>query len=162
MRAQPAAVPCLLSGALLLTACGGGSSADGSKSPKSAGAVSLDNCGRKITIASAPKATIPAGGVHGKVAAEVRERIADEVRRPGFLAVTARIGSRLCGFGTAVRSADPAPEHPVLGARRSQEWLAGAVRITDLVVAPAARGRGVGTGILDVLCCPPWTTGPGR
>ncbi|MFF1602579.1 GNAT family N-acetyltransferase [Streptomyces mirabilis] len=89
-----------------------------------------------------------------KVAAEVRERIADEVRRPGFLAVTARIGSRLCGFGTAVRSADPAPEHPVLGARRSQEWLAGAVRITDLVVAPAARGRGVGTGILDILLLP--------
>ncbi|MFD8217938.1 ABC transporter substrate-binding protein [Streptomyces sp. NPDC059697] len=48
----------LLSGALLLTACGGGSSADGSKSPKSTGAVSLDNCGRKVAITSAPKRAV--------------------------------------------------------------------------------------------------------
>ncbi|MFJ1608689.1 hypothetical protein ACIOHS_35875 [Streptomyces sp. NPDC088253] len=32
--------------------------------------------------------------------------------------------------------------------------LAGAVRITDLVVAPAVRGRGVATGLLDVPLLP--------
>ncbi|WP_269854840.1 hypothetical protein [Streptomyces sp. RPT161] len=42
----------------------------------------------------------------------MRDRLAHDVRKPGFLAVTASIGSRLCGFGTAVRSVDPVPTHP--------------------------------------------------
>ncbi|MFB7653615.1 MULTISPECIES: hypothetical protein [unclassified Streptomyces] len=72
---------------------------------------------------------------------EVRDRIVRDATAPGFLAVTARIGSRLCGFGTAVRSADRAMPHPALGVRRSREWLAGGVQVTDLTVAPDARDR---------------------
>jgi len=82
---------------------------------------------------------------------ELRERITRDAAKPGFQAVTARVGSRLCGFGTAVRTADVIPAQASPGAQRSQQWPAGAVRITDLTVAPAARGRGVGTLILDVL-----------
>ncbi|MHB9847690.1 GNAT family N-acetyltransferase [Streptomyces krungchingensis] len=84
----------------------------------------------------------------------LRRRLAEDARVPGFLAVTARIGSRLCGFGTAMRCADPYPGHAALDVGRAQEWLAGAVQVTDLVVAPVARGRGVGTRLLDVLLLP--------
>ncbi|MEU6364258.1 hypothetical protein ABZ876_00625 [Streptomyces sp. NPDC046931] len=56
----------------------------------------------------------------------------------------------------------PCPEHRAPGTQRSREWLAGAVRITGVVGAPAARGGGVGTRLPDVLLLRaldhrPWT-----
>ncbi|WP_405858992.1 GNAT family N-acetyltransferase [Streptomyces sp. NBC_00090] len=85
---------------------------------------------------------------------ELRRRIAADAGTPGFLAVTARADSLLCAFGTATRTPDPYSGEPLLGPGRAQEWLAGAMRISDLVVAPAARGRGVATRILDTLTVP--------
>jgi GNAT superfamily N-acetyltransferase len=86
------------------------------------------------------------------------ERLGDEARQPGFLAVTARIEGRLCGFGTALRTPDPLPDdvahHQVaeeLGPDRAADWLAGAIRVRDLVVAPQARGLGLGRRMLDRL-----------
>ncbi|MFF2568751.1 GNAT family N-acetyltransferase [Streptomyces sp. NPDC058084] len=87
-------------------------------------------------------------------AREFRERLAEEARTPGFLAVTARADSLLCGFGTATRTPVPYAGEPLSGDGRAQEWLAGAVRIGDLAVAPVARGRGVATRILDTLTVP--------
>ncbi|GAA1897254.1 hypothetical protein [Streptantibioticus ferralitis] len=84
----------------------------------------------------------------------MRDRLAQDARKPGFLAVTARIGSRLCGFGTAVRSTDPVPAHPAPDAWLPHQWPADAMQITDLTVAPVARGRGVRTRLLDVLLLP--------
>ncbi|MEV5973057.1 GNAT family N-acetyltransferase [Streptomyces sp. NPDC051921] len=93
-------------------------------------------------------------GQDDRHARELRERIAEEARSPGFLAVTARADSLLCGFGTATRTPVPYAGELLSGDARAQEWLAGAVRIADLVVAPAARGRGVATRILDTLTAP--------
>ncbi|MFH8739274.1 GNAT family N-acetyltransferase [Streptomyces sp. NPDC017964] len=62
--------------------------------------------------------------------------------------VTARVGSRLCGFDTALRSADPtSPAQEQTSCERPVD----ALQITDLTVAPVARGRGVGASLLDVL-----------
>ncbi|MFJ3906337.1 GNAT family N-acetyltransferase [Streptomyces sp. NPDC090025] len=80
--------------------------------------------------------------------------LAEAARVPGFLAVTARADSLLCGFGTAVRTPDPYAGEPLLGDGRAQEWLAGAVRVTELVVAPVARGHGVARRILATLTVP--------
>ncbi|MFE2563612.1 hypothetical protein [Streptomyces mirabilis] len=115
-----------LPGLLLLTACGGGSSADGGKSPKPTGAVSLDTCGRKVTIASAPKRTVSLN--------------------QGTTEITARIGSRLCGFGTAGRRSGKRVPYgsPI-------SWW----RPRRAAVASAP-------GSSTYFCCPPWTTGPGQ
>ncbi|MEV1064879.1 ABC transporter substrate-binding protein [Streptomyces sp. NPDC050263] len=49
----------LLSGALLLSACGSGSSSEGaSGAAASAKAVTLDNCGQKVTVESPPKRAV--------------------------------------------------------------------------------------------------------
>lgn len=59
----PRSVRCsvlLLAGALLLSACGSGSSSDGSGKSADAGtqAVSLDNCGQKVTVKAPPKRAV--------------------------------------------------------------------------------------------------------
>ncbi|MEU9858325.1 GNAT family N-acetyltransferase [Streptomyces sp. NPDC047974] len=90
-----------------------------------------------------------------RAAEELRERMAEQARTPGFLAVTARADSLLCGFGIATRTPDPYRGEELDGEdRRAQEWFAGAVRITDLFVAPVTRGHGVATRILEKLTAP--------
>ncbi|MFE1230634.1 GNAT family N-acetyltransferase [Streptomyces sp. NPDC058745] len=89
-----------------------------------------------------------------RYARKLRARFAEEARTPGFLAVTARADSLLCGFGTATRTPVPYAGDLLPGDHRAQEWLAGAVHVSDLVVAPAARGRGVATRIMDTLTVP--------
>ncbi|MFF9144829.1 GNAT family N-acetyltransferase [Streptomyces sp. NPDC014861] len=103
----------------------------------------------------AARGCLPAQGDRHAAASALRDRMAEQARTPGFLAVTARADSLLCGFGVAARTPDPYTGDEWEGdARRAQEWLAGAVHVTDLVVAPVARGRGVATRLLETLTVP--------
>jgi GNAT superfamily N-acetyltransferase len=102
-------------------------------------------------VAGAPAAEPDAAG-------DAAARIAADAVRPGFLAVTVRVGGRLCGFGTALEcTGDFAYDRlfsaaaEAWGVRRAAQCLAGALRVHDLTVAPQARGRGLGALLVDRL-----------
>ncbi|NUS08749.1 MAG: GNAT family N-acetyltransferase [Nonomuraea sp.] len=91
-------------------------------------------------------------------AAAFAERLAADVRRPGFVAVLADDGGELAGFGTAWRTESPFPEGRAYGRVRAalgeevETRLVGALEVDELAVGPHARGQGLGGRILDLLC----------
>jgi len=89
------------------------------------------------------------------VAAFVR-RLAQECRRPGFVALTAQDGGDLAGFATAWPTRPPFPSGRSYTAVANQfgeawvnRWLAGALEIDELAVSRWSQGRGVGGRLLD-------------
>ncbi|MFJ9469093.1 GNAT family N-acetyltransferase [Streptomyces caniferus] len=86
-------------------------------------------------------------------------RLAQDSRRPGFLAALARDESgTVLGFATAWATPVPFPTgrcYPeaaaALGADRTRQWLCGAQEIDELAVRTRARGSGLGTALLDAV-----------
>ncbi|GAA5065103.1 GNAT family N-acetyltransferase [Streptomyces similanensis] len=91
-------------------------------------------------------------------AAAFAARLASDVRRPGFTAALAFDGPSLVGFATAWTTPTPFPAdrcYPqaavALGRSRTEEWLCGAREIDEIAVRPAARGSGIGAGLLEAV-----------
>ncbi|AZS88892.1 N-acetyltransferase [Streptomyces griseoviridis] len=91
-------------------------------------------------------------------AVEFAGRLPVNVRRPGFTAALAFTGSRVTGFATAWTTPSPFPTdrcHPQaaagLGPERAARWLCGSREIDELAVHPAARGTGLGAGLLEAV-----------
>ncbi|NLU71864.1 GNAT family N-acetyltransferase [Streptomyces sp. HNM0575] len=86
------------------------------------------------------------------------ERLARDVERPGFTSALAVAGSEVVGFAAAWTTPSPFPSgrcYPqaaaALGARRTEEWLCGGLEVDELAVGEAARGCGVGRGLLETV-----------
>ncbi|MEW9552470.1 GNAT family N-acetyltransferase [Nonomuraea sp. NPDC050783] len=94
----------------------------------------------------------------GRGADAFAERLAVDVRRPGFVAVVAGEGGRPAGFGTAWRTESPFPCGRAYGRVRAalgdavETLLVGALEVDELAVGPHARGQGLAGRILDLLC----------
>lgn len=91
-------------------------------------------------------------------AARYLERLARDVRRPGFTAALALRGAEVLGFATAWTTLSPFPADrsyaqaaAALGAERTGAWLCGSREVDELVVRPAAQGAGVGAALLDAV-----------
>ncbi|MEV0623031.1 GNAT family N-acetyltransferase [Nonomuraea sp. NPDC050404] len=91
-------------------------------------------------------------------AAAFAERLAADVRRPGFTAVLASDGGRPMGFGTAWPTPAPFPTGRAYDLVRAglgdevETRLVGALEVDELAVCRQARGRGLAGRILDLLC----------
>ncbi|MEW1552236.1 GNAT family N-acetyltransferase [Streptomyces tsukubensis] len=86
------------------------------------------------------------------------DRLEGDVLRPGFTAAVAFQSGVVAGFATAWTTPIPFPVsrcHPqagaALGSQRTTSWLCGAREVNELAVAPAARGRGAGSALLQVV-----------
>ncbi|MEU1150977.1 GNAT family N-acetyltransferase [Streptomyces sp. NPDC005863] len=98
------------------------------------------------------------------------ERLADEAGYTGFTGAVALEGTagrgpgprgrepRVLGFASAWPTGYPLPDtrsYPLvtaaLGARRTEEWLGGALQVDELAVRPSAHGRGVGRALLAAV-----------
>ncbi|MFG2934955.1 GNAT family N-acetyltransferase [Streptomyces sp. NPDC048282] len=91
-------------------------------------------------------------------AVEFVGRLAEGMRRPGFIAALAFAGSELTGFATAWTTRAPFPTdrcYPQaaagLGAERTVSWLCGAREIDELAVRPAAQGTGLAGELLTAV-----------
>ncbi|MFD7874066.1 GNAT family N-acetyltransferase [Streptomyces sp. NPDC059766] len=91
-------------------------------------------------------------------AVEFTGRLAADVQRPGFTAVTAVQGHEVVGFATAWTTGSPFPTdrcYPQaaagLGPERTSEWLCGAREIDELAVRPSAHGKGIATRLLQAV-----------
>ncbi|WP_405801901.1 GNAT family N-acetyltransferase [Streptomyces sp. NBC_01506] len=86
------------------------------------------------------------------------ERLADDVRRPGFVAALAFDGETVRGFATAWTTPPVFPAgrcYPqvaaALGPRRTTEWLCGGREVDELAVASAAHRSGTGAALLKTV-----------
>ncbi|MFJ8588987.1 GNAT family N-acetyltransferase [Streptomyces sp. NPDC093595] len=86
------------------------------------------------------------------------ERLADDVRRPGFTAALALDGDSVLGWATAWTTPDPFPAdrcYPGISAalaeRRTAGWLCGAREVDELAVAGRARRTGLGGRLLAAV-----------
>ncbi|MFJ3904813.1 GNAT family N-acetyltransferase [Streptomyces sp. NPDC090025] len=92
------------------------------------------------------------------------ERLADDVRRPGFSAAVALDGEGdvgdvgVVGWATAWTTPDPFPtgrSYPrvaaALGERATADWLTGALEVDELAVAGRGRGSGLGGRLLAAV-----------
>ncbi|MFF9244683.1 GNAT family N-acetyltransferase [Streptomyces sp. NPDC014776] len=93
-----------------------------------------------------------------KEEAQFLERLAVDVRRPGFTAVTAEQDGEVVGFATAWTTPAPFPTdrcYPQaaagLGPDRTVQWLCGARQVDELAVRSAARGSGLGADLLQAV-----------
>ncbi len=84
--------------------------------------------------------------------------LAEEAPRPGFVAALAFDGEAVTGLATAWTTPAEFPSgrcYPqvaaALGAERTASWLCGGREVDELAVAKEARGRGVGTTLLDAV-----------
>ncbi|MFJ3633371.1 GNAT family N-acetyltransferase [Streptomyces sp. NPDC090112] len=84
--------------------------------------------------------------------------LAERAYRPGFVAALGFDGERVSGFATACTTPAPFPSggcYPqvaaALGPEHTASWLCGGREVDELAVAKAARGRGVGTALLDAV-----------
>ncbi|APE20036.1 MULTISPECIES: GNAT family N-acetyltransferase [Streptomyces] len=91
-------------------------------------------------------------------AAAYLERLADDVRRPGFTAALALDGDTVAGWATAWTTPDVFPADrayalvsAALGERRTADWLCGAREVDELAVSTAARGSGLGARLLHAV-----------
>lgn len=91
-------------------------------------------------------------------AVEFVRRLRENVRRPGFTAVTAVEDGELVGFATSWTTLAPFPGdrcYPQaaagLGTERTLDWLVGAREIDELAVRPAAAGTGLAARLLEAV-----------
>ncbi|MFH8572585.1 GNAT family N-acetyltransferase [Streptomyces sp. NPDC017993] len=85
-------------------------------------------------------------------------RLAEDTRRPGFLAALAFDEGTIVGFATAWTTPAPFPTgrcYPeaaaALGAERTGSWLCGAQEVDELAVHTRVRGSGLGAALLGAL-----------
>ncbi|PWI44718.1 GNAT family N-acetyltransferase [Streptomyces sp. ICBB 8177] len=85
-------------------------------------------------------------------------RLEGHADRPGFHAALAFDGQRLLGFCTAWLTPAPFPGdrcYPqvaaALGPELTGSWLCGSQEVDELAVRAEARGRGLGTALLDAV-----------
>ncbi|MDX2565118.1 hypothetical protein PV371_36445 [Streptomyces sp. TX20-6-3] len=86
------------------------------------------------------------------------ERLAHDVRGPGFTAALALDGGTVLGWATAWTTPDPFPAErcyprisAALGESTTAHWLCGAREVDELAVAGHARGTGMGGRLLDAV-----------
>ncbi|MFJ5265272.1 GNAT family N-acetyltransferase [Streptomyces sp. NPDC088387] len=86
------------------------------------------------------------------------DRLAVNVRRPGFTAALAFTGDTVVGFATAWTTLAPFPTdrcYPQvaagLGPDRTEEWLCGAREIDELALGAEARGKGLAGELLEAV-----------
>jgi GNAT superfamily N-acetyltransferase len=93
--------------------------------------------------------TLPPWNMPESEAGVFRERLAADVRRPGFTAVLAQ-GQ---GFGTGWITAAPFPTGRSYGdiPQHVSAALVGALEVDELAVLPSAQGQGVGGRLLAAL-----------
>ena len=94
----------------------------------------------------------------GAIMRGFRDRLAGDVKRPGFRAIVQRGDDTIHGFSSGWITQAPYPSNRAyykvtdsIGAQRVEQLLVGAVEVDELAVRPAARGSGLGRRLLAEL-----------
>ncbi|MGH8880867.1 MAG: GNAT family N-acetyltransferase [Stackebrandtia sp.] len=87
-----------------------------------------------------------------------RDRLENDVKRPGFRAIVADAAADIDGFSSGWTTQSPYPSNRAyykvtdsIGAERVERLLVGAIEVDELAVRPTARGQGLGRRLLSEL-----------